>query len=316
VPAFTRFDTPGALRDLPGGHAFYDDWHAKVAGLINSVTTGNPRGEFFDPSEWNLDAASERSLTWMGFPRAWMTVNSRDDRIVAFSRCEERTVQEEYLEWHVTKRGDGKITKVVLVTETPEYWEALAAADPPTVVALYQRLVDPAATEAEIFSAPGNSYKRDNIWNTERGIVHYIQRINTLGDAVGLAQRSVNTASALDNFDVASPEPTSADPRVVLDIGALARRDLSVTLRDPVGLYMTGWDHTGWTKPNGRPVGNYWKVRRGTIGRALRLEYQVPASEGFVIGDIKIGGRSIDFGGQIAEHVTVVVGGVAGHRRP
>jgi hypothetical protein len=186
MPAVTRFDTPGSLRDLPVGHAFYGAWHAKVAGLIDSVSMGNPRGEFFDPSSWNLDVAGERSLTWMGFPRAWMTVNSRDDRRAAFVACEDRAVQEEYLEWHVSKRA-GKITKVVFVTETPEYWETLAAADRPTVVALYKSLVDPAATEAEIFSGPGGTYRRDNVWNKQRGIVHYIQSINTLNDAVDTA---------------------------------------------------------------------------------------------------------------------------------
>jgi hypothetical protein len=319
VPAVTRFDTPGSLRDLPAGHKFYDDWHARVAGLIRSVTPGKPRGEFFDPSRWELEVAAERGLTWMGFPRAWMTVKSRDDRRAAFARCEDRTQQEEYLEWHVKRRRDGKITKVVLVTETPEYWEALAAADPPSVVALYKCLVGRAVRKADIFSGPGGTYKKDNVWNTERGIVHYIQDINTLKDAVELAQDSVKSAAVPDNFDSASnalKSATSADPRVALDIGVLARRGLSITLRDPIGLYMTGWDHTGWTKPNGRPVGDYWQVRRGTVGAALRLEYEVPASERFVVGDIRIGGRQIEFGGQIAEHVTVMVGGVAGHRRP
>jgi hypothetical protein len=318
VSTVTRFDTPGSLRDLPAGHTFYDDWHGKVAGLISSVTPGKPRGEFFDPSEWDLDVAAQRGLTWMGFPRAWMTVRSRDDRGVAFKRCEDRTVQAEYLEWHVTRRGDGKITKVVLVTETPEYWETLAAADPPTVVELYKSLVDTAATEADIFSGPGGTYKRDNVWNSERGIVHYIQGINTLEDAVDLAQESVDTGAALDNFEVLSSpleSETSADPRVALDVGALARRGLSITLGDPIGLYMTRWDHTGWTKPDGHPVANYWTVRRGTIGAALRLEYEVPDSEGFVVGDVTIGGRPIDFGGQIAEHVTVMVRGLAGQQR-
>jgi hypothetical protein len=47
---------------------------------------------------------------------------------------------------------------------------------------------------------------------------------------------------------------------------------------------------------------------------AVRLEYEVPASEGFVVGDIRIGGRPIEFGGQLAEHVTVMAAGIAGVR--
>lgn len=308
---------PGSQRDLPPGHAFYDAWHARVAGLLSpDVTAGNPSGEFFDPSQSNLDVVGERRLTWMGFPRTWMTSNSRDDRDFAFDRCEDREVQDEYLEWHVTRRrADRKITKVVFVTETPEYWSELAAAEPAVVLELYRSLVDPAVTRRQLFSGPGGTYNPRNVWNTDRGIVHYIQKINTLGDAVGLATGAVNTAPARDNFEANPSRVTSADPRVELDIGVLARRDLSVTLSDPVGLYMVDWDDTGWTKPNGRPVGDYWRVRRGRAGAALRLEYEVPASEGFVVGEISIGGRPIDFGGQIAEHVTVAANGLAGRRR-
>jgi hypothetical protein len=79
---------------------------------------------------------------------------------------------------------------------------------------------------------------------------------------------------------------------------------------------MVDWDDTGWTKPDGTPVGDYWRISRGTAGAALRLEYEVPAGEGFVVGDIRIGGRPIKWGGQIAEHVTVMVGGIAGTRTP
>jgi len=251
----------------------------------------------------------------MGFPRTVLAAESRDERESAFRICEDRVRQDEYLEWHVTRRADRKITKVVLVTETPEYWAELARADRGVVLKLYRRLVSRAVTENELFG-PRGKYNPCNPWNTERGIVHYIQRINTLADAVGLAKESVATGAALDNFDARPPERTSADPRVRLDVGDLARRGLSVALRDPVGLYMTAWDDTGWAKPNGRPVGDYWRVRRGEVGAALRLEYEVPASERFVVGEITIGGRPIDFGGQIAEHVTVMAAGLAGHRRP
>jgi len=36
----------------------------------------------------------------------------------------------------------------------------------------------------------------------------------------------------------------------------------------------------------------------------LRLEYKVPSEEGFVVGDILIGGRPVLHGGQLAEHMT------------
>jgi hypothetical protein len=175
---------------------------------------------------------------------------------------------------------------------------------------LYQALVDPAVVEADLHVA--GVYNRRNRWNTTDGIIHFIQTINTLGAALGLAQGSVNSGGARDNYE-ASPGPrTSVDPRVAMDIGSLARKGLSITLRDPIGLYITGFDDTGWTKPDGSPVDNYWTITRGSAGQVLRLEYEVPAGEGFVVGDIRIGGRPIEFGGQIAEQVTCTIGGVAG----
>jgi hypothetical protein len=306
----TRFDTPASLRDLPAGSPFYDDWHNFVAaGLGPATTPGSGGGKFYNPSLFDVDILAERSLVWMGFPRE-LFVAHRDDRRRAFMDGEDRDRENEYCEWHVTRNRAGKITKVVVVTETPEYWQRLWNRDRARVVALYRTLVDPAVVEADLRT--GASYNPRNRWNTTDGIVHFVQGINTLGAAFGLARGSVNSGTAHDNYEMPPVAATSVDPRVKLDIGALARKGLSITLREPIGLYIAGWDDTGWTKPNGTPVGNYWRVTRGSPGRVLRLEYQVPPGSGFVVGDIRIGGRPIEWGGQVAEHVTCTIGGVAG----
>ena len=312
MPLVTRFDTPASLRDLPAGSVFYDNWHAYLAGRLAAITPGSGGGEFYDPSEVDVDVLAERSLVWMGFPRALKVAAFRDDLRAAFVAGEDREVQEEYCEWRVARNSAGKITKVTFVTETPEYWERLWAVDRARVVELYQALVSPAVVEADL-GTPG-AYDWRNRWNTSDGIVHFIQVINTLDAALGLAQGSVNSGAARDNYE-ASPGPTtSVDPRVQLDIGTLSRKGLSITLREPIGLYIAGLDDTGWTKPDGSPVDDYLTVVRGAPGRILRFEYEVPAGAGFVVGDIRIGGRPIEFGGQIAEHVTCMIGGVAGRR--
>lgn len=327
MPLVTRFDTPASLRDLPAGSVLYDNWHAYIAGRLSAATPGSGGGEFYDPSETNVDVLAERLLVWMGFPRALLAVNHRDDRRAAFTAGEVRAVQEEYCEWRVTRRADGKITKVVFATETPEYWEHLWVADRARVVALYRALVSPAVVEADLLittppaawtpvitDGTGQFYDRHNRWNTADGIVHFIQVINTLDAALGLAQGSVNSAPARDGYEMPPVAQTSVDPRVRYDVGTLSRKGLSVTVREPVGLYITGWDDTGWTKPDGSPVDNYWRIVRGSPGTVLRLEYEVPAAAGFVVGDIRIGGRPVEFGGQLAEHVTCMIGGVAGRR--
>lgn len=44
---------------------------------------------------------------------------------------------------------------------------------------------------------------------------------------------------------------------------------------------------------------------RGGPGFAVRAVYEVPLNKEFLVGDIEIGGRPIEFGGQIAEHLFV-----------
>jgi hypothetical protein len=309
----TRYDTPASLRDMPAGSPFYDNWHAFIAGRLAASRPGSPSGEFYDASETDVAVAAQHLVTWMAFPRTTLVASHRDDRATAFSLGENRDVQNEYCEWLAERNAAGKIKKITFVCEVPEYWEQLWAIDPARVVTLYRALVSPAVTQADLTGA-GGSYNRRNVWNTTRGIVHLIQSINNLGAALGLAQGSVNSGGARDNFEHFPGPRTSVDPRVAMDVAALARRGLSVTLREPIGLYMTHWDDTGWSRPDGRPVGNYWRIVRGLPGLVLRLEYEVPRSEGFLVGDIRIGGRPIEYGGQVAEHVTAMVGGIAGVR--
>jgi hypothetical protein len=323
----TRFETPGRLRDLPAGSSFYDQWSAVVRRFFDAKTPGaGDVGGFFDPSETDVQVVGQRDLVWMGFPRGLLV--GAGDRQAAFEQGDVRgdeavvpdgqSTQAEYLEWRVTRRpGDGRITKVTFTTETPEYWGALFWADPGRVVELYRELVgDQSVMEADLVDSSG-FYNPLNRWNTERGIVHYIvtEPANTLGAAARLAESSVKGEFVHDNYEVERLADTSADPRVVLEVKALARKGLWVTLREPIGVYMVGWDDTGWTRPDGSPVGNYWRVVRPPStpgGPALRLEYEVPAGEGFVVGDVSIGGRRIEHGGQLAEHITVLIGGLAG----
>lgn len=315
----TQFDTPASLRDLPAGSLFYDNWHNFIAGSLNASTPGSGGGEFYDASETDVNIAAERQLTWMGFPRRLMVFTHRDNRRQAFIDAEDRDKQEEYCEWRVTRNAAGKITKVVFVTESPEYWQKMFEVDRAAVVTLYQSIVGSPVTDADLrVGGPGSAYNRFNRWNTTDGIVHVTEHVttldNTLSAALGLSQGSVNSGAALDGYEANPGPPTSVDPRVAFDIGTLSRKGLSITLREPIGLYIAGYDDTGWTKPDGSPVGNYWNILRGAPGQILRLEYRVPPGEGFVVGDIRIGGRRIEYGGQIAEHITCMVGGVAGRR--
>jgi len=333
----TRFDTPGRLRDLPDSSPFYADWHKAVNGLIDETASSallqvdeTPPGTFYNPSVIKANPVGTRALVWMGFPRELLTADHPGGHREAFSKGDVRgdasvpggpTTQVEYLEWFTQRDARGRITKVTFTTETPEYWGALfrSPGGPARVLELYRELLgNPAIPLSEITDSSGN-YDPLNVWNTSRGIIHYIVRRppefeNSLSGALKLVAVSVVRPIVSDNFQLFPSAPTSADPRITLEVRALTRKGWQVTIADPVGLYLACWNDTGWTKPDGSPVGNYWQIVRppGAAGPpALRLAYEVPASEGFVVGDIRIGGRPIEFGGQIAEHLTVMFSAIA-----
>jgi hypothetical protein len=79
---------------------------------------------------------------------------------------------------------------------------------------------------------------------------------------------------------------------------------LDVTLANPVGLYFDGLLTGGWETTDGSDPKSYWCCLRGTEEKPVRAVYEVPADRGFVVGDITINGRRIDFGAQIADFIT------------
>lgn len=308
--ATVAFDAPGRLRDLPPGSPFYDAWRTVLDGLMTTRVPLSGPGFSVDPSKVDLDVRERRTKTWTGFPRPLLMAH-RDDRAAAFAAGEDRDVQIEYLEWHVTRVAD-TIMKVEFVTETPEYWTAVARTDRNVLLRMYRENVHPDVAMDDLFPG-GGEYQRRNRWNTTDGIAHYIMRINSMKDLLGVSEERQNAADAEDGYDTVPYERmTGADARLSFDNWAMTRKALSVGTDDPPGLYMIDWDDTGWTKPDGTPVGNYWTVVRGDRQAALRLRYEVPESEGFAVGDIRIGGRKITTGGQIAEHITVSAHTVAG----
>ena len=178
---------------------------------------------------------------------------------------------------------------------------------------LYREHVDPAVQWDELVNADG-TYDRHNRWTTTDGIMHYVNGINELNQAIGLAQLGAN-ATVVNLVDRPRAGPgqfrvpgsvgvNAADDYIIREVAALGRSGFDITVHEPVGLYIDGWDDTGWTKPDGSPVGDYWRITRGRPGAVLRLEYEVPDEEGFVVGDILIGGRPVLHGGQLAEHMT------------
>src|SRR5260221_647329 len=89
--------------------------------------------------------------------------------------------------------------------------------------------------------------------------------------------------------------------------------NIGIAVANPVGLYMASFDGSGLSL-NGNPAGGFFTVVRGQFPLALRAVYQLPpdlAASGLTVSDVKIGGKNIEFGGELAERITMHLIGAA-----
>jgi hypothetical protein len=340
-----RFDPPANIDDFDTIPKQREAWSEFLSNSFNDeiqrieLELGVGKSQFYNPI--NIDTTDpklEPAITWTGFP-ALIKRKHPGNKRAAREEADKplpngERAQDEYLEWFVTKQA-GKITQVTFTCEGPEYWEALAngyplrysgpktagaTGDKAKLLALYQKYVSPQVQMADLFV--NGKYNRLNKWNTTNGAMHLNQRNNTLGAEINIAaqatilrQKGGVTLTDPDELircgQYGAPGRAS-DPTIGAAVNRLARDGYSLTLQNPVGLYIDSLDTTGWKKPNGTPVDpGYWKILRGSTGKILRAVYEVPANQGFTVGDIAIGGEKIEFGGQIAEKITMKLTGLA-----
>ena len=340
-----HFDPPADLHDFDSIAHQREAWSeflsntfdANIDAVEGKLTPG--KSQFYNPTRTQTDEPhNEAIISWIGFP-ALISRKHPGDKRAAWQEADtllpngERP-QDEYLEWFVTRQG-GKIIRVTFTCEGPEYWEALAhgypldysgpktmgaTGDRQKLLALYREFVSPDVQLSDLFQ--DDVYNRLNKWNTTHGVMHLNQRNNTLGAEINIAAfatilRERNGQLLTDADDLIRcakyGEPGRAsDPTIGADVNALAREGYSITLRNPVGLYIDGLNTDGFTKPDGTPITeDYWKIVRGTQDMGVRAVFEVPPQEGLTVSDILIGGEPIEFGGQIAEHTTMKLTGVA-----
>jgi hypothetical protein len=252
--------------------------------------------------------------------------------------------QDEYLEWFVTRNAQNKITRVVFTCEGPEYWEALAEGypreytlpraqrglggtkhtnamgDKQKLLTLYQQYVSPDVQLPELLDA-GGRYNRWNKWNTTNGAMHLTHPANTLSAEINIAAQATilreksgqvitnpDTLIRCSGYGVAE---RASDPHIGDEVNKLARGGYSITLLNPVGLYIDSLETVGWVTPDGTPASQFWTPARGGAGIFVRAVFEVPAAADYTVGDIKIGGQAIEFAGQIAEHINIKLTGIA-----
>jgi hypothetical protein len=253
--------------------------------------------------------------------------------------------QDEYCEWHVVRDPEtNQILRVTFTSEPPEFWHALFGGKIPdddnefpgdrdVLLSRYRELASPDVQLDDLIAkedirGPGGSfalkghYNPYNKWNTTHGIVHLGAPPNSLtaeiqlgADATVLHQDSrgrllVEADALICCAGYGGPDRNS-DPTIGASVNALARLGAYVTLRNPVGLYMDHIDLAGWEGPRGEDVSDCVRTLRGMPQMIERLVVEVPKDRGFCVSDICIAGVPIQYGGQIAECITVKLVGVA-----
>jgi hypothetical protein len=315
----SRFDTPGLLDELSEDHRLA--WSRMVAGMIDEFTDGQ-FPQFYNPTVEDTPAGvTPAPIVWPAFPAR--VLREEGSGAARWDRADSsRREQDEYCEWSVERDDDGKITRITFTTEVPEYWEHAAENDPSLLLELYRRFVDPRVELGDLFD-DREEYVRQNPWNrsTEGRLAHLVQNTNNLFAAIALVAQATILREREDGTPVTDRQELVAcarlgdpfrnsDPQIAEVVNDAATLGNEVALLDPVGLYLDGLQSAGMETPDGADAAEFWQVERGAPGHAVRASFEVPEGHGFVVGDIKIDGRPIARGAQVADKVRVRIGAV------
>jgi hypothetical protein len=310
VPRLDRFSTPARVADAHPGA-----WNDRVGRIFGRYVDGD-FPQFYDPTQKNTPPDSpEPMISWVAFPaRLRVTTPSPTERWRLADR--DRNEQDEYCEWTIERNAAGNITRVTFTTEVAEYWTHLFDTDPDRLVTLYRKYVDTRVRLADLRN-PGGGYAVENRWNTSRPgrLAHLMQGNNTIGAAVDLVARATtlrvkngqpvtNQQELVRCASLGDPRRNS-DPQIASAVNVAAGQGNEITLADPVGLHLGRPLTAGMVTPDGADAARFWKIDRGDEVRTLRAHFEVPKRRGYVVGDIEIDGRPVEFGGQIADRVQV-----------
>ncbi|MEA2259783.1 MAG: hypothetical protein QOJ51_2608, partial [Acidobacteriaceae bacterium] len=287
-----HFDPPGDLSDL--NDANRKQWSNFISDVVDGAIAGrtdhtndSPRAQYYNLTKTDTAGDAQfQEVDWIAFPRVIKLSSVSDQQ--RWKRAENsRDVQDEYCEWSVTRRADGKITRATFTCEGPEYWELLAQTQPDTVLELYQEFVDPAVQHGDLFDA-SETYIPRNKWNgtTTQGAMHLIQGANTLGAEIELSA-AASIVRANNGHQLTGEQELidcaeygvgqrNSDPHIGGVVNSVARLKADLALSNPVGLYFKDLSTAGWNTPDGSDPQSYWTYVRGSATNPVRAVYEVP----------------------------------------
>jgi hypothetical protein len=238
--------------------------------------------------------------------------------------------QDEYCEWSVTRDpATNKITSVMFTCENPDYWFTLWQVDPTGVLDIYRKTISPNVQLTDLCLKDRNgdpvinpltgqpAYNPINKWNSgtvtkpgaSGGAMHLTSPPNTLGAEVYLAA----AATLLREVGTYDPQNMvccsrygqpfrNSDPHIGFNANQLAKQGFTLSLTDPVGLYIQEPDWGTYTTPDGTSAATFWTVTRGNgPNQILHAVFTVPVTKGYTVGDIMVNGQPIQWAGQIAQ---------------
>lgn len=341
-----HFDPPGNIDDFGDDAGLKQQWSSEMSGIFDDsialVTRflqdrGGGSCQFYNPVTHGRDnpdlAPSLGDIPWNGFPKRFGATPPHPTNFAAAEPKRspgQARLQDEYLEWHVNRNAADRIVSIHFTCEAWDYFEFLAERAPDKVVTLYQKFITPPINQAQLKSdlLPGGTYDRLNKWNTALGAMHLTHSANNLGAEVFLGasatvrrkENGIELTQSIPLIQCAryGNDKRNSDPNIGIAVNDLAREKRMITLANPVGLYMSSFDSDGITL-NGNPAGGFFQVVRGAFPRALRAVFELPAAEvaaGNTVSDVMIGGHALEFGGQLAERITMHLFGIASVDQP
>lgn len=307
-----RFDTPAGLDELSDDAR--EAWSDKVNAIFKGFTGDFP--QFYNPTADDTpEGLNPAPIAWPAFPAR--VKREVGPGVARWDQADgSRAEQDEYCEWSVERGADDKITRITFTTEVPEYWEHVAEHDPELLLELYRQHVDPGVELDDLFD--GGVYVRANDWNnsTQGRLAHLVQGSNNLEAAVQIVAEATVLRMRDDGTPVTDRQELVAcgglgdpfrnsDPQIAEIVNDAAALGTEVTLLDPVGLYLDGLLSGGIETPDGADANEFWHVERGTPGHAVRATFAVPDDRDYVVGDIRVNGRRITRGAQVADKVRI-----------
>lgn len=326
--------TPGRVADLQNDdqrQKWSDHLSQEINAAIDGIKPCVPSPQYVNPTVIDVSQFEITPIPWPGFPK--LVFSQYPTTQAAYIAADApmarqgnqltggRILQDEYLEWFIHRDASGKITSVDFTTETEEYWTFLFLQSPEIAAQRYSSILGVQVAVVDI-STPAKRYNPYNRFNTTDGIVHLIQRNNTLPAELDIAAQATRPRSDSNGqltTDVVScyhcgqneglgEAGRNSDPKIAQSVNGAAANGCQLTIPDPVGLYIQGLDTVGWTGPAGVDPKSCWKVTRGAP--AVRASFVVPA--GHTLDEFKIGGQPIMFAGQVADKISVFLNAATG----